>query len=158
MATFEIAFLGTGSPLPNPDRCGAGQVVIAGDAHVMVDCGWGAARRLVPAERRQRNERNAAEAGLWTGLSPDRQAEQVRRLLRAGCGTRQVPAERTGGNAAELSLPGRNGLTRGLLPARDVRSEHDRHAAQLSSDLPVRNRQSERVVRARAGAENTAAR
>ena len=46
---FEIVFLGTGSPLPNPDRCGAGQVVVAGDAHVLVDCGWGAARRLRPA-------------------------------------------------------------------------------------------------------------
>jgi ribonuclease Z len=46
---FEVAFLGTGSPLPSPDRCGAGQVVIAGDTHVLVDCGWGAARRLLPA-------------------------------------------------------------------------------------------------------------
>ncbi len=49
MATFEIAFLGTGSPLPNPDRCGAGQVVVADGTNVLVDCGWGAARRLVPA-------------------------------------------------------------------------------------------------------------
>jgi ribonuclease Z len=46
---FEIVFLGTGSPLPNPDRCGAGQVIVAGDTHVLVDCGWGAARRLRPA-------------------------------------------------------------------------------------------------------------
>ncbi|MCE7929709.1 MAG: MBL fold metallo-hydrolase [Chloroflexi bacterium CFX7] len=46
---FEIVFLGTGSPLPNADRCGAGNVVVAGDTHVLVDCGWGAARRLVPA-------------------------------------------------------------------------------------------------------------
>lgn len=46
---FEVVFLGTGSPLPNPDRCGAGQVLVAGETHVMVDCGWGAARRLRPA-------------------------------------------------------------------------------------------------------------
>lgn len=46
---FEIVFLGTGSPLANPDRCGAGNVVVAGGQHVLVDCGWGAARRLVPA-------------------------------------------------------------------------------------------------------------
>jgi ribonuclease Z len=46
---FEIAFLGTGSPLPSPDRCGAGNVVVAGGRHVLVDCGWGAARRLLPA-------------------------------------------------------------------------------------------------------------
>ncbi len=48
-ADFEIAFLGTGSPLPSPDRCGAGQVVIAGGHNVLVDCGWGAARRIIPA-------------------------------------------------------------------------------------------------------------
>ncbi|MDE3096684.1 MAG: MBL fold metallo-hydrolase [Chloroflexota bacterium] len=46
---FEMVFLGTGSPLPNPDRCGAGTVVVAGDTHVLVDCGWGAARRILPS-------------------------------------------------------------------------------------------------------------
>jgi ribonuclease Z len=46
---FEIVFLGTGSPLPSADRCGSGTVVMAGDQAVLVDCGWGAARRLIPA-------------------------------------------------------------------------------------------------------------
>ncbi len=46
---FEVVFLGTGSPLPSADRCGAGQVVVAGDTHVLIDCGWGAARRLRPS-------------------------------------------------------------------------------------------------------------
>ena len=46
---FEIVFLGTAGPLPNADRCGAGQVVVAGDTNVLVDCGWGAARRLIPS-------------------------------------------------------------------------------------------------------------
>ena len=46
---FEIVFLGTGSPLPSADRCGAGNVVLAGETRVLVDCGWGAARRLIPA-------------------------------------------------------------------------------------------------------------
>jgi ribonuclease Z len=45
---FEVVFLGTGSPLPSAERCGAGQVIVAGDQHVLVDCGWGAARRLMP--------------------------------------------------------------------------------------------------------------
>ena len=48
-ARFEVVFLGTGSPLPSAERCGAGNVVVAGDTHVLVDCGWGAARRLLPA-------------------------------------------------------------------------------------------------------------
>ncbi|MGH2609789.1 MAG: MBL fold metallo-hydrolase [Tepidiformaceae bacterium] len=46
---FEVVFLGTGSPLPSADRCGAGHVVVAGDQQVLVDCGWGAARRLIPS-------------------------------------------------------------------------------------------------------------
>lgn len=49
MPAMEVVLLGTGSPLPNPDRCGAGQVIIAGDERVLVDCGWGAARRLFAA-------------------------------------------------------------------------------------------------------------
>ncbi len=43
---FDIVFLGTGSPLPSPVRCGAGQVLIAAGVNVLVDCGWGVARRL----------------------------------------------------------------------------------------------------------------
>jgi ribonuclease Z len=46
---FEIVFLGTGSPLPSADRCGAGNVVVAGETNVLVDCGWGASRRLGPS-------------------------------------------------------------------------------------------------------------
>lgn len=46
---FDIVFLGTGSPLPSPDRCGCGHVVVAGDQNVLVDCGYGAARRLMPS-------------------------------------------------------------------------------------------------------------
>jgi ribonuclease Z len=46
MAGFDILLLGTGSPLPNADRCGAGQVIISGDDRIVIDLGWGAARRL----------------------------------------------------------------------------------------------------------------
>jgi ribonuclease Z len=49
MAGFEVILLGTGSPLPNPDRCGAGQVIVSGDDRILVDCGWGVARRLFAA-------------------------------------------------------------------------------------------------------------
>ncbi len=47
--TLEVVFLGTGGPLPNADRCGAGAVLVAGDTHVLIDCGWGSARRLIPS-------------------------------------------------------------------------------------------------------------
>ena len=45
-APFEIVLLGTGSPLPSANRFGSGLVAIAGDARLLFDCGWGAARRL----------------------------------------------------------------------------------------------------------------
>jgi len=47
MPEMEIVVLGTGSPLPSANRCGAGNVVLAGDSAVLIDCGWGAARRLI---------------------------------------------------------------------------------------------------------------
>ncbi len=47
--TFDIVFLGTGSPLNSPDRCGCGHVIVAGTQHVIVDLGYGAARRLTPS-------------------------------------------------------------------------------------------------------------
>jgi len=46
---FDIVFLGTGSPIPSPDRCGCGHVVVAGEQNILVDCGYGAARRLMPS-------------------------------------------------------------------------------------------------------------
>jgi ribonuclease Z len=64
---FEIVFLGTGSPLANPDRCGAGNVVVAGDTNVLVDCGWGAARRLVPSGVRP----NLIDTALFTHMHTD---------------------------------------------------------------------------------------
>lgn len=64
---FEVVFLGTGSPLGNPDRCGAGQVVVGGDTHVLVDCGWGAARRLTPAGVRP----NVIDTAVFTHMHTD---------------------------------------------------------------------------------------
>lgn len=65
--TFDIVFLGTGSPLPNADRCGAGQVVVAGEQHVLVDCGWGAARRILPAGLTAR----AIDTAIFTHMHTD---------------------------------------------------------------------------------------
>jgi ribonuclease Z len=47
MSAFDIILLGTGSPMPSPNRCGAGQLVAGREANVLIDCGWGAARRLM---------------------------------------------------------------------------------------------------------------
>ena len=46
---MDVVLLGTGSPLPSPTRCGGGQVIISGETRLLIDCGWGVARRLVAA-------------------------------------------------------------------------------------------------------------
>lgn len=47
--TVEITLLGTGSPLPSPDRAGPATLVRAGGATVLVDCGRGVVMRLAAA-------------------------------------------------------------------------------------------------------------
>lgn len=47
--SVEIALLGTGSPLPSPDRAGPSTLVRTGDATVLVDCGRGVVMRLAAA-------------------------------------------------------------------------------------------------------------
>jgi ribonuclease Z len=47
MPDMEITLLGTGSPLPSANRCGAGYVAVSNGSAVLIDCGWGAARRLI---------------------------------------------------------------------------------------------------------------
>lgn len=46
---LEIVLLGTGSPLPSPDRAGPSTLVRAGGATVLVDCGRGVVMRLTGA-------------------------------------------------------------------------------------------------------------
>lgn len=41
--------LGTGTPLPDPDRCGSGTAVLTRDGWYLVDCGRGVAQRIVEA-------------------------------------------------------------------------------------------------------------
>jgi ribonuclease Z len=49
MPNMELVLLGTGSPMPSANRCGGGQVVVGGAHRVLVDCGWGVARRIFAA-------------------------------------------------------------------------------------------------------------
>lgn len=43
---FEVVLLGTGSPLPDPDRAGPSTLVRAGGATLLVDCGRGVSMRM----------------------------------------------------------------------------------------------------------------
>src|SRR5258708_23383357 len=47
--SIQVTLLGTGSPLPNPDRAGPSTLVRAGDATLLVDCGRGVVMRLTAA-------------------------------------------------------------------------------------------------------------
>jgi ribonuclease Z len=46
---MDVTLLGTGSPLPNPDRAGPATLVRAGGAILLVDCGRGVVMRLAGA-------------------------------------------------------------------------------------------------------------
>ncbi|WP_299395585.1 MBL fold metallo-hydrolase [Pelagibius sp.] len=46
---MEFVFLGTGCPVVSTERYGPAQVVLAGDAKVLVDCGSGVTQRLLAA-------------------------------------------------------------------------------------------------------------
>ncbi len=46
---IEVVLLGTGSPLPSPDRAGPATLVRAGEATLLVDCGRGVVMRLAAA-------------------------------------------------------------------------------------------------------------
>ena len=84
---FEVVFLGTGSPLPNPDRCGAGNVIVAGDTHVLVDCGWGAARRLIPSGVRP----NLIDTALFTHMHTDHMTDVADFLFQRWTGGATTP-------------------------------------------------------------------
>jgi ribonuclease Z len=47
--SIEVTLLGTGSPIPNPDRAGPATLVRAGGATLLVDCGRGVVMRLTAA-------------------------------------------------------------------------------------------------------------
>lgn len=48
-AMIEVTLLGTGSPIPDPDRAGPSTLIRAGDQTFLVDCGRGVLQRLAAA-------------------------------------------------------------------------------------------------------------
>ncbi len=99
---FEIVFLGTGSPLGNPDRCGAGQVVVGGDTHVLVDCGWGAARRLTPAGVRP----NLIDTAIFTHMHTDHLTDVPDFLVQRWIGGATTPLRVYGPDGTQEMIDG----------------------------------------------------
>jgi len=52
---MELTLLGTGNPIPDPQRAGPSHLVRVGDDRILVDCGTGAVRRLVEAGENPRD-------------------------------------------------------------------------------------------------------
>jgi ribonuclease Z len=99
---FEIVFLGTGSPLANPDRCGAGNVVVAGNTNVLVDCGWGAARRLLPSGVRP----NLIDTALFTHMHTDHMTDLPDFLFQRWTYGAQVPLRVYGPDGTQEMVDG----------------------------------------------------
>lgn len=122
---FEIVFLGTGSPLPSAERCGAGNVVVAGAANVLVDCGWGAARRLIPAGVRP----VSIDTAIFTHMHTDHMTDFPDLLFQRW----------TGGATRPLRVYGPEGtheMVEGFLLAlrRDIGFRLAHHGDKLSAD------------------------
>lgn len=45
----RLILLGTGTPMPDPDRCGSGTAVVDDDEWILVDCGRGVTQRALEA-------------------------------------------------------------------------------------------------------------
>ncbi len=99
---FEIVFLGTGSPLPSADRCGAGNVVVAGETNVLVDCGWGAARRLVPSGVRP----GAIDVALFTHMHTDHMTDVPDFLFQRWTGGATTPLRVFGPEGTQEMIDG----------------------------------------------------
>jgi ribonuclease Z len=122
MSTLELTILGSGSPLPSPQRCGGGQVIAGGGASILIDCGWGVSRRMqmagIPSPK--------LDAVFFTHLHSDHVTDFADLLMTSW----------TGGRAAPLPVYGPVG-TREMVEgfqqalAADVRYRIAHHGEQL---------------------------
>ncbi|MFN0147918.1 MAG: MBL fold metallo-hydrolase, partial [Dehalococcoidia bacterium] len=82
--------------------CGAGQVVVAGDTHVLVDCGWGAARRLVPSGVRP----NSIDVALFTHMHTDHMTDVPDFLFQRWTGGAATPLRVFGPEGTQEMIDG----------------------------------------------------
>nr|MDT0522435.1 MBL fold metallo-hydrolase [Streptomyces sp. DSM 41633] len=68
---IEVTLLGTGSPIPDPERAGPATLVRAGDQMFLIDCGRGVLQRLAAVG----SAANQLSALLLTHLHSDHIAD-----------------------------------------------------------------------------------
>ncbi|MBI5949447.1 MAG: MBL fold metallo-hydrolase [Chloroflexi bacterium] len=122
---FEVVFLGTGSPLPSADRCGAGNVIVAGDTNVLVDCGWGAARRLIPSGVRP----PSIDVAIFTHMHTDHMTDVPDFLFQRWVGGATVPLRVYGPEGTQEMIDGFL-----LALRRDIGFRLAHHGDKLSPD------------------------
>lgn len=122
---FEMVFLGTGSPLQSLDRCGAGNVVVAGETNVLVDCGWGAARRLVPSGVRP----ESIDVALFTHMHTDHMTNVPDFLFQRWTNGSKTPLRVFGPEGTQEMIDGFL-----LALRRDIGFRLEHHGDKLSAD------------------------
>lgn len=122
---FEVVLLGTGSPLPGPHRCGAGQVVIAGETRVLIDCGWGAARRLFAAG----SPPSLIDVACFTHMHSDHITDMPDFLIMRWIGGAKTPLKVYGPEGTRAMI---DGFLAAL--ARDIGYRFAHHGDKLSRD------------------------
>lgn len=122
---FEVVLLGTGSPVPGPHRCGTGHVVIAGDTRVLIDCGWGAARRLFAAA----TPPPLIDVACFTHMHSDHITDVPDFLIMRWVGGAKVPLQVYGPEGTRAMV---DGFLAAL--ARDISFRFAHHGEKLSRD------------------------
>lgn len=123
---FDVILLGTGSPFASANRCGAGQLVVAGETAVLIDCGWGAARRLTATGVPLRNINHV----FFTHMHSDHITDLPDFLMmRWTGGGATVPLHVYGPQGTREMV---DGFRAGLGP--DVRYRFAHHGEKLSQD------------------------
>jgi ribonuclease Z len=86
---LDLTLLGTGSPVPSANRWGPSQAITSGDTNILVDCGWGATRRLFASWGNLRP--NTIDALFLTHLHSDHISDIVDLLVMRWTGGATTP-------------------------------------------------------------------
>ncbi|MBT6861543.1 MAG: MBL fold metallo-hydrolase [Rhodospirillaceae bacterium] len=127
---MDITLLGTGCPIANPDRYGAGNLIRAGEQTFLVDVGSGVTQRLLEAGA------NSAEidALFITHMHSDHLVDLYQLLMSSFHQSRDVPHRIFG-------PPGIRKFTDGLMELwreeREMRIKHEKRASNAAFDLEV---------------------
>lgn len=127
---MEITLLGTGCPIVDPTRLGPAQLVVAGAATLLVDCGSGATQRLVAAGKTGRD----LDAVLLTHLHSDHVVDLFQLVTTSWQQGRDRPMR-------VLGPPGTRRFVDGLLalwaPELEGRKAHERRASDVALQVEV---------------------